>query len=232
MTVKANKTGTDIDESAVVDFLHNNPDFFLDRDPLLLEMNLPHQQGGTISLIEKQVSLLRERNLQAKKSLDEYVITAKNNELIFNKCQRLILSLVEATSSEAFFSALEASFRKDFKCSAYSLIAFNDEAKQVNHFTSAVSETAAREYVAGLMKSKKPTLGVLRPAEQDFLFRHQSSKVKSAAVISIRRDKKQIALLAIGSSDADYFQAGMGTLFVGLIADILSRLLPRYVDLK
>jgi len=73
---------------------------------------------------------------------------------------------------------------------------------------------------------------VLRPVEQDFLFRHASGKVKSAAVLSVKdparrgSSRGQIALLAIGSDDENYFQPGMGTLFIGFIADVLARLLP------
>lgn len=227
-----NKSAAEIDHTQVADFLSNNPDFFTDRDALLLSMSLPHQQGGAVSLVEKQVALLRERNLDTKKRLDDFVKAAKDNDAIFNRCQRLILSLLDANTPDEFFRALENSFQNDFKCSAYSLIAFDDQAKQLNHFTSVLPEASAREYVSALIKSTKPTLGPLRPTEQDFLFRHQSANVKSAAVISIRQDRKPIALLAIGSEDAGYFQNNMGTLFIGFIADCLSKLLPDYADIS
>ena len=232
MAITSNKKAAALDPSQVADFLSNNPEFFEDRDALLLSMSLPHQQGGAVSLVEKQVALLRERNLETKKRLDEFVRAAKDNDAIFVRCQRLILSLLDAKTADEFFKALENSFQNDFKCSAYSLIAFDNKAKQLNHFTSVVPESSAREYVSALMKSSKPNLGPLRPTEQDFLFKHQSEKVKSAAVISILRDREPIALLAIGSQDPGYFQNNMGTLFIGFIADCLSKLLPEYVDLK
>jgi len=230
MTMKASKATSESNENLVADYLSKHPDFFLDRDKLLLEMQLPHHQGGTISLIEKQVTLLRERNRDAKKELEQFVQAAKENDDIFKKSQKLILALVQAKNHDDFYGALEKSFRRDFKCTAYSLIAFKKESRQVNHFTNIVSESAAREYIGALIKRKKPTLGVLRPTEQDFLFRHQSAKVKSAAVLSIKREKKQIALLAIGSSKQDYFRGEMGTLFLGFIADTLALLLPQYLN--
>jgi uncharacterized protein YigA (DUF484 family) len=232
MAITSSKKAAALDHSQVADFLANNPDFFTDRDSLLLSMSLPHQQGGAISLVEKQVALLRKRNLDTKKRLDEFVRAAKDNDAIFIRCQRLILSLLDAKTADEFFKALEDSFQNDFKCSAYSLIAFDNDAKQLNHFTSVVPESSAREYVSALMKSSKPTLGPLRPTEQDFLFRHQSENVKSAAVISVLRDREPIALLAIGSQDPSYFQNNMGTLFIGFIADCLSKLLPGYIDVQ
>ena len=223
---------SDLDPSQVADYLAANPDFFIDRDELLRNLHLPHVHGGDVSLVERQVSLLRERNREIRKRLDAVINAGTANNETFAKCQRLVLALLEARDNKAFYEALELSFKRDFKCQAYSLIVFDDNDLQINHFTYTVSAAAARESVGALMKSKKATLGVLRPAEQEFLFRHDSEKVKSAAVLAVRAAAQkeapgeQIALLAIGSSDAHYFQSGMGTLFLGFIADIMARQLP------
>ncbi|MFT7132018.1 MAG: hypothetical protein ACI81O_000726 [Cyclobacteriaceae bacterium] len=221
-----------LDAAQVADYLSANPDFFVNHDALLLDLQLPHAHGGDVSLVERQVSLLRDRNLELRKQLEAMMTAATTNSEIFLKCQRLVLALLEATNTADFYLALEKSFKRDFKCNAYSLMVFNENAEQINHFTYSVSETTARDYVGALIKSKEPTLGVLRPAEQDFLFRHASGKVRSAAVLSVKDPatrgsaRGQIALLAIGSDDGNYFQPGMGTLFIGFIADVLARLLP------
>lgn len=220
-----------IDGSMVAEYLDKHREFFSDRDDLLLRMELPHQNGKAISLVEKQVALLRERNIDTRKKLDEFVESANKNNEIFDKCRKLILNLIDAEDSDQFFKALENSFTQDFDCKAYSLIIFSDTPHQINHFTTTVSEMAAKEFIGSLIRAKQPTLGVLRPAEQDFLFRHKSESVRSAAVLSVRKNR-QIALLAIGSEDAHYFQSGMGTLFIGFIADTLAKLLPKHIYLK
>ena len=144
MTTDANPARSELDEALVVDYLAKHPDFFANRNNLLLQMNLPHHQGGAISLVEKQVSLLRERNLENRRKLDAYVETARANDEIFSQCKQLVLALIDAGDADAFFTALERSFREDFNCSAYSLIALNDNAQQFNHFTTAVPAQAAR----------------------------------------------------------------------------------------
>ena len=140
MTTKAKPSETDLTESAVAAWLEQHPAFFESRDHLLLKMTLPHGQstnnGGAVSLVERQVSLLRERNMETRRHLDDLVESAKRNDAIFRKCQRLILSLLEARDSNSFFKALEASFKRDFKSDAYSLIIFSTYANQINHFTS------------------------------------------------------------------------------------------------
>ncbi|MCH8258166.1 MAG: DUF484 family protein [Proteobacteria bacterium] len=220
-----------ITDAQVADYLLKHREFFKSQEKLLLEMDLPHVNGKAISLVERQVSLLRERNVSTRKKLDEFVASAKRNNEIFEKCRKLILALIDAEDPDQFFAALENSFKKDFHCDAYSLIIFSDTPHQINHFTTSVSEMAAKDYIGSLIRAKQPTLGVLRPSEQDFLFRHQSSKVGSAAVLSVRKNR-QIALLAIGSEDANYFKAGMGTVFIGFVADTLAKLIPRHIYLK
>jgi uncharacterized protein YigA (DUF484 family) len=228
---KGKEAETKIDDAIVASYLEEHCDFFADRDDLLQKMELPHQNGQAISLVERQVSLLRERNINTRKKLDEFVESASKNNEIFNKCRRLILDLIDAEDSDQFFKALEDSFTQDFECQAYSLIIFSDTPHQINHFTTTVSEMAAKDFIGSLIRAKEPTLGVLRPAEQDFLFRHKSESVKSAAVLSVRKNR-QIALLALGSEDAHYFRSGMGTLFIGFIADTLAKLIPKHIYLK
>jgi uncharacterized protein YigA (DUF484 family) len=59
-----------VNDRDVAGYLERNLDFFADRHKLLMSLNLPHHRGGVVSLVEKQVSLLRERNLNNKKKLD------------------------------------------------------------------------------------------------------------------------------------------------------------------
>jgi len=225
----------------VAEYLSANPDFFSDRDSLLALMTLPHQQGGAVSLVERQVSVLRDRNRSTKNHLDDLLNAARRNNEIFDKCQSLILSLLAAKDAITFFDALESGLKHEFDCHAYSLVIFSDDPEQINIFTSRVSLANAKEYVGDLIKGTKPSLGALRPSEQDFLFPNASSKVKSAAVLpiktrSINKDATfehiQIALLSIGSNRKDYFDASMDTLFIGFVADVLAQLLPLHIPVS
>jgi uncharacterized protein YigA (DUF484 family) len=241
MKSKQNSQEPDPTDSQVADYLAANPGFFTDRDNLLAKMTLPHQQGGAVSLEERQVSVLRDRNKSTKNQLDTLLNAARRNNEIFDKCQRLVLSLIESKDSAAFFNSLESSFKRDFNCHAYSLIIFGDNPEQINHFTSRVSLSSAKEYVNDLLKNRNPTLGVLRSTEQDFLFRHASAKVKSAAVLPIKTrtiksdstfENTQIAMLAIGSDQENDFHSSMDTLFIEFVADVIARLLPQHVSLS
>jgi len=216
-------------EKEVAEYLKANPGFFEDRDSLLMKLRIPHRNKGAISLVEKQLEVMRDRQRKTRRQLTEFVQAAEENKEIFDKSRRLILALIAANRSKDFFDALEKGLKKDFGCKAYSLVAFGKRPRQINHFTSRVTADSARNYVSALMRARQPTLGVLRAEEQDFLFRHQSEKVKSAAVLSVKERNRQLALLAIGHGDPHYFSPEMDTLFLGFIADVLAKLLPRHL---
>ena len=217
-----------LSEKDVAAFLAAKPDFFEHHEDLLTGLNLPDTRKGTVSLVERQIYVLRERQRKTSEKLNAFVAAAEQNKEIYDKSRRLILDLMAANRNSGFFDALEKSLKRDFKCPAYALIIFG-KPRQINHFTSRIPTESAREYIGALMKAREPTLGVLRPEEQDFLFRHQSEKVKSAAVLAVRERNKRIALLAIGSADSNYFSPSMDTLFISFIADTLAKLLPRHL---
>ena len=215
-------------DKEVVAYLLANPDFFVDRDSLLLKIQVPHKSKGTISLVEKQLDVIRDRQKETKRQLKEFVENAERNKEIFDKSRRLILSMMAAKRGSEFFAALEKGLKRDFGCKANSLVVFG-KTKQINPFTSRLPAEAAKKYIGALMHSKAPTLGTLRPREQDFLFRDQSQKVKSAAVLTIRDKNKCLGLLAIGSSDEEYFTSNMDTVFISFISEALGKLLPQHL---
>ena len=241
MKTKQKTDEPELTGAQVAEYLSANPDFFSDRDSLLALLTLPHQHGGAVSLVERQVSVLRDRNRSTKNHLDDLLNAARRNNEIFDKCQKIILSLLAAKDAITFFSALEKGLKHEFDCHAYSLVIFSDSPEQVNDFTSRVSLTNAKEYVGDLIKATKPSLGILKPAELDFLFPHASNKIKSAAVLpiktrSINKDSTfehiQIALLSIGSNKENYFDASMDTLFIGFVADVLAQLLLLHIPVS
>ncbi len=56
-------------EAEIADYLQNNADFFERHATLLTKLKLPHSRGNaTVSLVERQVSALREKNQALKRA--------------------------------------------------------------------------------------------------------------------------------------------------------------------
>ncbi|WP_164247913.1 DUF484 family protein, partial [Stenotrophomonas maltophilia] len=81
-------------------YLSQHPEFFVEHDELIPELRIPHQPGDAVSLVERQVRLLRERNIEMRHRLSQLMDVARENDRLFDKTRRLVHDLLDATSLE------------------------------------------------------------------------------------------------------------------------------------
>ncbi|MBB1518362.1 DUF484 family protein [Aquipseudomonas guryensis] len=214
-----------LDAEAVAAYLRQHPEFFIDHDELIPELRIPHQRGDTVSLVERQVKLLRERNIEMRHRLSQLMDVARDNDRLFDKTRRLILALLDASSLEEVISASEDSLRHEFQVPFVSLILFSETPLGVGR---AVTSAEAHQAIGSLLAGGKTTCGVLRPNELEFLFgADEFAQVGSAAVVSLSHQGLH-GVLAIGSPDPQHYKSSLGTLFLGYVAEVLARVLPRF----
>jgi uncharacterized protein YigA (DUF484 family) len=211
------------DAEAVAAYLSAHPEFFVDHDELIPELRIPHLPGGAVSLVERQVKLLRERNIEMRHRLSQLMDVARDNDRLFDKTRRLVLDLLDSSSLEDVIGAVDESLRHEFQVPFVSLILFSETPLSVGR---SVSQAEAQQAIGGLLAGGKTICGVLRPHELTFLFGEETSKeIGSAAVVAL---SQQQGILAIGSRDPQHYKSSLGTLFLGYIAEILTRVLPRF----
>jgi uncharacterized protein YigA (DUF484 family) len=80
----------------------------------------------------------------------------------------------------------------------------------------------------GLLVSTEAVSGSFREEELKFLFAGQQGTIASAIVLPVAVDGKITGMLALGSEDVHYFKAGMDTLFLKFVGDVIAHLLPRF----
>jgi uncharacterized protein YigA (DUF484 family) len=220
----------DISEDDVAQYLKSHSGFFLKRDDLLMELSLGHpSSGAAVSLLERQVSLLRERNMDVRGRLNHLLDNAQGNDQLFDKTKALVLALIEATSLNAVVNTFNRSLLSDFSVDYSSMTLFGNRKQHRKLSARMVDVDEAYSKIPGLLRSNKATCGILRPEEFDFLFAEQGQQVKSAAVLPLVHGQA-LGVIAIGSSSADYFSADMSTLFLNYIGDVISRIVPRHLD--
>lgn len=214
-----------LDSESVAAYLRQHPEFFVDHEELIPELRIPHQPGEAVSLVERQVKLLRERNIEMRHRLSQLMDVARDNDRLFDKTRRLVLDLLDANTLEEVVGAIEDSLRHEFQVPFVSLILFSDSILPVGR---SVSSTEAHQAIGGLLVAGKTICGVLRAHELEFLFgAEEGAKVGSAAVVSLNH-QGQHGLLAIGSPDPQHYKSSLGTLFLSYIAEVLARVLPRH----
>ena len=211
----------------VAAYLQAHPDFFNQRDELLLSLRIPHQRGDTISLVERQLELLRGRNIEMRHRLSQLMDVARDNDRLFEKTRRLNLALMDATSLDELVIAVEDSLRQDFQVPFVSLVLFGDNPMPVGRW---VNSAEAQRALGGLLTEGKAVSGSLREHELDFLFgEEQRKQIGSTAVVALNHLGLH-GVLAIASRDPQHYKSSVGSLFLGYVAEVLGRLLPRFTN--
>ena len=81
-------------EEKVTEYLLENRDFLKDHPEILTEMELPHEAGEAVSLIERQVGQLREQNQKLTGQLNQLIRVATDNEALMHRLHELTLELM------------------------------------------------------------------------------------------------------------------------------------------
>jgi hypothetical protein len=222
-------TPAPITAAQVGEFLRNNPDFFVQHEQLLADINLPHRAGEAVSLVERQVSLLRERNIDMRHRLAELIEVARDNDALFEKTKNLILNIVAAKDLDALANAVQIALKEEFHADVSALTLFAPAHEKLLSRARVVPLHEAQESIKGILSSSRAVCGTLRPQEISFLFPGQTEQVGSAAVAPLGNGEV-VGVLAVGSYDPNHYRANMGTMFLTYVSDILNVVLPRFID--
>jgi len=221
------------EETGIADYLERHPEFFERNLGVLAKLRLPHLRGGTtISLVERQVEVLRERQGASEERLAEFIRVARANDVLADKIQRLSRRLLGAGSLQATITAIEASLREDFAAVNSRLVLPGLDAAQApgvpERFLRAVpaDEPALRSFET-LFSSGKPRCGQVRDIQRDFLFGDEAATIGSVALVPLG-DKGSLGLLAVGSSDLNRFHPGMSTEFLARVGELISDSILRF----
>src|SRR2546430_16721089 len=109
-------TAAETEEESIAAYLQRNPDFFERHQAVLTRLRLPHARGGsTISLVERQIEVLREKHAALEGKLAELMGVARANDAIADKLHRFTRRLLRAGSPTQAVTQMEASLREDFR---------------------------------------------------------------------------------------------------------------------
>ena len=108
-------TAADTEEESIANYLQRNPDFFERHQGVLVRLKLPHVRGGaTISLVERQIEVLREKQASLEAKLGELVRVARANDAIAERLHRFTRRLLRDLPRDASIARIETGLREDF----------------------------------------------------------------------------------------------------------------------
>ncbi len=223
------KADVAIDDETVLDYLRARPDFFRQHPALLAELDLPHASGGAVSLIERQVAILRERSISNRHKLGELIEIARDNDKLFQQTRELVLQLITADSTTGIFEVLAKNLRDHFAIELSStLVLCKPEALDQLQLDAAHTrelDTAWQE-IPNLLDMRQAYCGTLRDHEKQFLFADRAAEVGSAAVCcrEISADTAYL-VFAVSHREQSHYGSDTGTLFVEYLTDVLQGIL-------
>jgi uncharacterized protein YigA (DUF484 family) len=222
-----------LNDTSVAEYLQTYPDFFERNSSLLTKLRLPHLRdvGATVSLVERQVEVLRERNQSLERKLKELVDVARANDALADRIHRLSQRLIRAHTISETIGAVETSLREDFDAMHSVLVLFLEQARslepEAGRFLRACDPADADiRTFESLMQSGKPRCGQIRDAQRDYLFGKDSVEIGSVALTPLG-PKGELGILAIGASDAQRFHPAMSTEFLSRIGELVTYALMR-----
>jgi uncharacterized protein YigA (DUF484 family) len=213
-------------DDEIAEFLQRNPDFF-DRHPnLLMDLSVAHDPGGpAISLVERQVTLLRQRSGEVERQLKDLVAVAKLNDALVERIHLLSIQLMAATGCAERVEMLEICLREEFRAERAAVVLFaplRDETLTGGGFLKIVDRgDAGLNPFASFLKSARPRCGLIRDRQKTFVFEENAGEISSAALVPLGL-RAEHGFLVIGSRDPDYFNPGKGMDFLSRLGELVA----------
>lgn len=213
-----------LDESAVADFLKNTPDFFERHLDLLKVLRLPHPSGSAVSLVERQLVLLREHNHSLEDKLNSLVDIARDNQRITDQLHAMATALVEAQSLSDVLTISCDVLRQQFAVDFVSVKLF----ERMPNVTQTISEAHRIKNFSTLMEMRRPVCGRLTQSQQAVLFDESASQIKSSAMIPLA-NVNDFGVLGLGSPDEQRFSSSMGVFYLEQLGALISGSMVKYL---
>jgi len=210
-------------QEVVASYLRKYPDFFTRHPDVLEVVEIRHQSGTASSLIERQVEQLRTSNQELERQLKQLLQVASENERLMSRLHRLTLELMSIGSRQEFFTRLGNRLLNDFDADVLQIFLFDGLAEEEagEHVTTVHADDPALEPFRAQLEKGATVCGRLGESKLHFLFGSNSQSVQSTALVPLG-DQGTDGMMAIGSSDPARFYPGMGTLFLDLLANVIS----------
>ena len=219
-----------MDEQSIATYLQHDPDFFERHQGLLLKLRLPHARGGsTISLVERQIEVMREKHAALEAKLAELVSVARANDAIADKLHRFTRRLLKASSRGDAVARIEAGLREEFDAfhSVLLLIGEHPDLIAQRFVRTLAREEPGLKSFDTLFAGGKPRCGQARDSQRELLFGPESAQIGSVALVPLAEKGAAVGVLALGSPDRDRFHPGMSTEFLARMADLITDLLSQ-----
>ena len=210
----------------VAAWLRRHPTFLKQFPDLALSLVVPRDEGPTASLASYQLEVLRDKNRELSRRLQELFGNAQENERLAVRTHQLTLALMKQGNGADTLRAMAASLAEDFQGDLVRIVSFHavDGIDDADWLQVIAEDDPRLSGFRDLMGSGEPVCGRLHPDKNALLYGLRAEEVQSSALLVL----PGTGLVAVGSRDPNRFFPGMGTLFLRMMGEALAAGLQRY----
>lgn len=219
-------------EEAVGRYLEQTPDYFLRHPELLAALALPHPEAGrAVSLVERQVRVLRDRNEQSTHQLQELIAFARDNDQLGERVQRFALAMIDSDSLDEVLDTAQDMLRQEFSLDGVAVRLTGNPRPACPRQEFVTPDDAMLDgLLTGLAaRNGQPLCGAVHAADTlAALFGAQAGNIRSTAVIGLTRHALR-GVLVLASRDPQRFRADMGTVYLVRLGELLMAGVARHL---
>ena len=208
------------DADFVAEFLNRNPGFFCDFPHLLTQIQIPHESGKAVSLIERQLELYREKCGNLEAHLTQLSQVAQSNERLNRRIHSLSCDVIACEDMQAVEAMLHERLKNRFDTDALSFHFVHPELAARN--VEQAFEVRELQYLRESMKERNVLCGRLTAAQKESLFGQDAEFTASAALLWLSHGETEFGLMVMGSRDEARFSSDKGVVFLDQIRELVS----------
>ena len=210
----------------VAAWLRRHPRFLQQFPDLGLSLVVPREEGPAASLASYQLEVLRDKNRELNRRLQELFANGLENERLAVRTHQLTLALMRQDNAADTVRAMVASLAEDFRGDLVQIVLLQPVAglDQPDWLQVFAADDARLAPFRDALAAGEPICGRLHPDKQALLYGVRAAEVQSSALLPL----PHVGLVAVGSHDPNRFFPGMGTLFLRMMGEALVAGLARY----
>lgn len=225
------EASTGLTDEDIIQFLTDQPDFFQRNPDILESLVIPHEKGEAISLVERQVNLLREKNQALEEQLGSLIAIARENNDTQQQIHQLMVNVLAHHSPDDTLDQLMRLLSHRFKVDHVAIQLYADDTHTLTSVDRQWVKTvdSPRQTLDALTPSADPLCGRLEARLLKEMFSDQADSIASSVLVPLRKDILH-GFIALGSTDEHRFNPGMDTLYLKRLGELVAAALLRFIN--
>ena len=220
-----------VTELQLVSMLRENADILNRHPELLTLLEVSHQSGGAVSLIERQVAVLRSQLQEQEKRMLELMDVARDNERLSEIRHRLAVDLFSAHDTADVVSTVLDTFKTELSADHAVVKLFSKDKELIEQSAGQFVDVDDEALMAfkTMLQHKNTVCGPSTTEQKEYLFAEKADEIRSVAIVPLVAGAN-LGLIGLGADDVKRFNSSMGTDFLSRIGELVSASLAVHLE--